>query len=274
MKKLYVLLIGLLGLSISGIAQSGKFLSIQGNVLTEDRQPIANIPVRITPLNKVAVTNEEGVFVFYSLAPGTYTLTISLLGHAPLVQSVTVEAGQTIKPVISLQTAALQLSEVVVSAAKKFAEKQSDDVARLPLKNLENPQVYTVVPKELLKEQLTTDIEKALQSAPGLNTIAASVGSGGIGLSLRMRGFSSGTNAGAVRNGLNTNFSTISDPVNLESIEVIKGPSSTLFGSTMINYGGLINRVTKKPFDFFKGEVSYTTGSWGLSRLTADVNLP
>src|SRR5690606_1492116 len=65
------------------------------------------------------------------------------------------------------------------------------------------------------------------------------------------------------------------DPANIDAIEVIKGPSGTLFGSSLISYGGLINVVTKKPYhDRFGGEVAYTLGSFGLNRVTADVNVP
>ncbi|UOQ77577.1 hypothetical protein MUN84_02450 [Hymenobacter sp. 5516J-16] len=41
------------------------------------------------------------------------------------------------------------------------------------------------------------------------------------------------------------------DAVNLEKLEVIKGPSATLYGSALTSYGGLLNRVTKKPYDRF-----------------------
>ncbi len=64
------------------------------------------------------------------------------------------------------------------------------------------------------------------------------------------------------------------DPSNIDHIEVIKGPSSTLFGSSLISYGGLINTVTKKPYQTFGGEVSYQAGSYGLNRITADLNTP
>ena len=64
------------------------------------------------------------------------------------------------------------------------------------------------------------------------------------------------------------------DPANIETIEVIKGPSGTLYGSSLISYGGLINIVTKKPYDYFGGAVTYTLGSFGMNRVAADVNAP
>src|SRR5690606_41192065 len=65
-----------------------------------------------------------------------------------------------------------------------------------------------------------------------------------------------------------------SDPVNLERLEIIKGPSSTLFGSTLISYGGLVNRVTKKPLGYQSTELSFSAGSYGLGRVTLDYNTP
>ncbi|MCH5690421.1 hypothetical protein LWM68_43025 [Niabella sp. W65] len=64
------------------------------------------------------------------------------------------------------------------------------------------------------------------------------------------------------------------DPANIERIEAIKGPSGTLFGSSLISFGGLLNIVTKKPYQSFGGELNYTFGGFGLSRISADVNTP
>jgi iron complex outermembrane receptor protein len=75
-------------------------------------------------------------------------------------------------------------------------------------------------------------------------------------------------------NGLPSLTNGTLNPANIERIEIIKGPSGTLYGSSLISYGGLINVVTKKPYNFFGGEVSYKTGSFGLNRITADINTP
>ena len=74
------------------------------------------------------------------------------------------------------------------------------------------------------------------------------------------------------RNGLTSFIQTNIDPVNTERIEVIKGPSATLFGSSVVSYGGLLNRVTKKPGENRLLEVSYLSGSWNLNRLNLDYN--
>jgi iron complex outermembrane receptor protein len=247
--------------------------SIKGTVVTVDNQNAASVNVTIPELKKSAITDENGVFVLHKIPVGIHQIEINMMGHTPIKQEIVINANETTEVSFQLQSSLRELQEVViVSGAKKFAEKKSEYVSRLPISNLENPQVYTVVPKELLQEQIAVDFKSALSTAPGLSNVTQSLGSGGVGLSLRMRGFSGASAAGSIRNGMNTNWVTISDPVNLESIEVIKGPSGTLFGSALTTYGGLINRVTKKPFEATKGEVSYTTGSWGLSRATIDFN--
>lgn len=159
--------------------------------------------------------------------------------------------------------------EVISAPARKFTRKESDQVARMPLKNLENPQAYTVVPKELISEQMAVDYNSAFKNIPGASKNVQ-------WMQGATRFFSRGFLSEAdVRNGLSLNVVTDFDPVNVERIEAIRGPAGTLFGSgSGISYGGLFNRVTKTPFETFRGEVSYSGGSWNLSRLTADVNTP
>ena len=218
----------------TALAQSATG-SIKGKITTSDDQPAVAVTVKLKRTSKGTITDDAGAFTINKVEQGRQQVEISLIGHQTITRDVIVEANRTANVNIQLQTSAAELQEVVVtSAATKFAKKQSEYAARMPLKNLENPQVYTVVPKELFQEQVSTDFRSALQTAPGLSNITQGVGSGGIGLSIRLRGFS-GTNAGgAIRNGMATNWVSLSDPVNLEAIEVIKGPSATLFGGVMV----------------------------------------
>ncbi|MEO9558806.1 MAG: TonB-dependent receptor, partial [Nonlabens ulvanivorans] len=62
------------------------------------------------------------------------------------------------------------------------------------------------------------------------------------------------------------------NPANIERIEVLKGPSATLFGNAVSSYGGLINVVTKKPYAGSGGELSFTSGSYGLNQIVGDYN--
>lgn len=162
------------------------------------------------------------------------------------------------------------LSEVTVTGnINKFGQKETPYVARLPLKNLENPQVYNVVTKELAVEQIAVDYKNLLRNVPG-----ATVSFGGVNNGITYMVMRGSWVISQIRNGMAAQLSAGIDPVNVERVEAIKGPSGTLFGSSLISFGGFTNLVTKKPFEKAAGEIGYSTGSWGLNRITVDVNTP
>ena len=165
------------------------------------------------------------------------------------------------------------LKEVIINTNKyKYKREKSTTVAKMPLNNIENPQVYNTVTSELLKEQMVTNFNDALKNVTGLTRLWESTGRGGDGAEyFSMRGFAVQP---TMINGLPGINNGSIDPANVDNIEVIKGPSGTLFGSSLISYGGLINIITKKPYSAFGGEISYNAGSYEMDRLTADINLP
>lgn len=165
-----------------------------------------------------------------------------------------------------------KLKEVEVSNKYKYKREKSTTVSKMPLNNIENPQVYNTVTSELIKEQLVTNFYDAIKNATGVTRLWESTGRGTDGAEYySMRGFAVQP---TMANGLPAVNNGKIDPINVDNIEVIKGPSATLFGSSLISYGGLINVVTKKPYSNFGGEISYNSGSYNTDRLTADINIP
>lgn len=246
---------------------NGKIISI------EDGSPLMGVNVILGNTGLQTTTDSRGEYHIESIQPKEYVVYVRGAGVSTAQKRITIESGKTLELDFELHSSIEKLSEILIVGNKvnRFSDKRSDYVARMPLSNLENPQVYSVITDELLQEQLITDVKTAIKNAPGISNVVETVGSGGIGLSVSMRGFQTGI---SMRNGLASNYKTMGDPANIQRIEVIKGPSATLFGSTLTSYGGLVNVVTKKPFDEFKGSIGYSTGSFGLSRFTADINMP
>ena len=266
----FLLAILLLLPNLSVKAQSHRPGQIKGFVTTTDGAPAQGISIKLKNTSKGTIANTNGSFEFKNLSSGSYTVEFSMLGY----ETSTAEAIITDdKPVadlsIQLDFSSRKLDEVIISSGgNRFAKKESDDVSKMPISNMENPQVYSVVSKELMKEQIVTDYNSAFKNVPGAGI--AEIRNQGRTTSIS-RGFATPQ---LVRNGVGSFTYSSVDPANLERIEVIKGPSATLFGSTLSSFGGLFNRVTKKPFDVFKGEVSFSAGSWDLNRLTLDINTP
>lgn len=243
---------------------------ISGEVHTMDGKPLSYATVKLKNTRYGNSVNSEGTYLF-SAPVGNYILLISYANYTVQELPVEVKANQTtlVEPII-VHSRANMLREVIVSDIQKnkFARKETADIARMPLANLENPQVYSVVTKELVQELGATDFNGAMSQVAGAVT---SNGVNDSGNEIFLRGFNAGV---TMRNGLPSNPRTTNEIFNIERIEVLKGPSATLFGAQVTSYGGVVNSVTKKPFESFRGEVGYTTGSWGMNRITADINTP
>jgi len=274
MKRLISFLPILIILSVTAFANPGDPVPpIKGRVLTADGQPAASVTVRVKSNGRTTLTDDDGSFTLANLPAGEYDLEISLAGFAPTTQHVTVEARRATNLSIRLQVSEQQLQEVVVTGGiNRLARRSSDDLAKMPMKNTENPQVYTTITKDLLADQLVQSVDDGLRNATGLQKMWDATGrSGDGGGYYNARGF---ILQSSLRNGVAGNVTSKIDAANLERIEVLKGPSSTLFGSTLSSYGGLINRVTKKPYDRLGGDVNFTGGNFGYSRVGADINTP
>jgi iron complex outermembrane receptor protein len=246
--------------------------NIKGAVSTNDGQPAPMVSVQIKNKNRGAVTDVKGEFSIRRLQPGSYTLQVSLLGFETTEQTVEVSANSTAEIAISLKLSNTQLEEVTIKGTQLKGKRESDYIARLPIRNLENPQVYNTVGQELMKEQVISTFDDAMRNAPGVAKLWTSTGRPGDGAGFfAMRGFAVQP---SMINGIAGLTNGSIDPANIEHIETIKGPSGTLFGSSLISFGGLINIVTKKPYEHFGGELSYTGGGFGLTRITADLNAP
>lgn len=254
----------------SANAQSNQAGIIKGIVTTIDGAPARGISVKIKNTSKGTIANTNGGFEFKNVPAGNYTVEFSMIGYETSTAETSItEENPTANLSVQLDFSSRKLDEVIItSGGNRFAKKESDDVSKMPISNMENPQVYSVVSKELMKEQIVTDYNSAFKNVPGAGI--AEVRNQGRTTSIS-RGFATPQ---LVRNGVGSFTYSSIDPANLERIEVIKGPSATLFGSTLSSFGGLFNRVTKKPFDTFKGEVSFSAGSWDLNRLTLDINTP
>jgi iron complex outermembrane receptor protein len=273
LKTLHVLFVaGFLGLILNIDAASAQISpgTIKGTVKTADGKAAEFVNIVIAETKQGASAGQTGHYTIKNITPGTYTVTASFMGLQTQTKQAVVVAGETVTINFVLVEGGKQLQEVYVQSAKhnKFLKKETEDVARLPIKNLENPQVYSVVTSELMKEQVVTSYVDGFKNIPG--TGVPLVYNNGR-TTLLSRGFTTGN---FIRNSVaGYNFNAI-DPADIEKIEAIKGPTGTLFNSSLASFGGLFNRVTKQPFETPHTEIAYQTGSFDLNRLTADVNMP
>jgi len=129
---------------------------------------------------------------------------------------------------------------------------------------LETSQSVTVIPNSVITEQLATTLGEVLT-----NDASLTAGSKQRNREVfNLRGFTLSSSNGYLRDG-HQHWSHYQQPIEiLENIEVIKGPSSILYGQS--GPGGLVNMVTKKPTAKTLFTIGADIDQEGSSRLTLD----
>ena len=153
------------------------------------------------------------------------------------------------------------IEEVII-----FSQKQPyrGDV---PLESL--PQQVQVISGDMLNQLGKVNFQNALDMAGG---VARQNGFGGLWDSFAIRGFAGDENlpSGYLINGFSggRGYSGNRDTSNIETIEILKGPGSALYGRG--EPGGTINVVTKKPQFEREGYVKASVGNYSTRRVEAD----
>ena len=160
------------------------------------------------------------------------------------------------------------LDKVDVTATTSSYDAQSTAIGKTQQSVHDIPQTVNVINRELLQAQGATSFADALRNVPGI-TIGGAEG-GQIGNNINLRGFTARTDI--YLDGFRDRGQYYRDTFDLEQIEVLKGPSSMLFGRG--STGGVINQVTKQPILHELDEVIATVGSDDRYRVSADLNHP
>jgi len=168
------------------------------------------------------------------------------------------------------EPAAQQLDKIAVGADE---ESYKTDVASSPKYTQplrDTPQTITVIPSSVIKQQAATTLRDVLRNSPGI-TFQAGEGGGGLpgDQNFSMRGFSSRNSL--FIDGVRDSGPYARDSFNLESVEVVKGPTGAIAGRSASS--GAINQVTKTPHAGDSQDYSLAFGSDQYKRVTADTNL-
>ena len=131
-----ILLIIALASTFLAQAQSGN---LRGKVTDQNNNPLGNVNIAVSNTSLGTNTDYSGVYEISGLAPGSYTLTFSMVGFGTQNKTVSVYADQTTNvQTITLVERQEQLNEVVVEGnqVNKFSRKASVYVSKMPLKDI------------------------------------------------------------------------------------------------------------------------------------------
>ena len=165
------------------------------------------------------------------------------------------------------------LPELMIKQFKEssYGKEEASSATRIPAPIQDVPRSIGIVTRNVIEDQKAFRIDEAIRNVSG--TFMSSTQGGQAG-EFMIRGFSSTLNV--FKNGFRDDSTyggrTQRDTANIESIEVVKGPPSYLYGRS--DPGGVINQITKAPLGhrYFSGEMIF--GSYGLYRPTIDIGGP
>jgi catecholate siderophore receptor len=132
----------------------------------------------------------------------------------------------------------------------------------------DTPQSIDAVPRQLLNDQGVNTMRDALRNVTGISLAAGEASQQGDNLTLR--GFSARSDI--YSDGMRDFGSYYRDPFYLEDIQVLKGPSSILFGRG--STGGVVEQDSKQPTLSRFADASFAFGTDATKRATLDVNQP
>lgn len=241
-------------LTLSAQAQNAGIL--HGKVLLESNgAPLHKASVLIVETGEVAVSDDQGIYTFDSLAPGVYTVvaySASLRSETELVE---VTAGGTVERDFQVRVPVLK-QEIVVTA------KGSQETA------FQSVQSVHSLDNIDLSERMATSLGDVLDGEPGV-----AKRSFGPGTSRPVvRGFDGdrvlvmqdGLRLGSLGSQSGDHGEPI-DPSSVDRVEVLRGPATLLYGSNAV--GGVVNAVTglydvrKQPHDGTRAQISSAAGS-------------
>lgn len=222
MKK-YIFLILLMGFTIVGFAQN----SISGTIKNQNNEPVSNVEISISDANIQTKSNEKGQFEIKNLPIGKWTLIFKKENFE--IKSEQIAIGNQEQKILDiiLEEEQHRIDEILVSSV--FNKTQNENVVKIDHINLKQIQNAGAI-----------NLSDALATNPGVSVVSTGVSIGKPvirGLSgnrvltyaqgIRLENQQFGEEHGL---GLNSNGQ--------ESVEIIKGPASLLYGSDAM--GGVL----------------------------------
>lgn len=202
--------------------------------------PVSKALIVFQPSGKSTFSTDNGSFSFSEIPIGSYSITITNAAFKEHVEQINI--GKLQKPIHIKMETAIDLEEVNVAGRK---------VKNTP-ENLINAQYsampVTIIDRKTIELMGSRRLDEVLKEQTGI-AIVNNIGGGARSVGVQMQGFGSEYILVLIdgqpmvgRNNGNFDLSRISVS-NIERIEIIKGASSSLYGSEAL--GGTINIITR-----------------------------
>ena len=211
-----------IGLSLFAHAQQ----KISGIITNTQNEPLFNVEVYIEDLHKGTSTNEEGYYQLQNLPNTPIKITVAFIGFTTETKIISLQNKETTLS-FSLEEAVFKMDEIIVSTA--FNKLQSQNVMKVEHESIKS-----------LQQKGTSTLIEGLATIPGVSQVSTGTS---IGKPV-IRGLS-GNRVLVYSQGVRIENQQFGDEhglglndAGIQSVEVIKGPASLLYGSDAL--GGVL----------------------------------
>ncbi len=239
--KFIVRLVFTLAMSFGAAAQESES-KITGSVKDEDGAVVSGVTVLLVLPNqavaRAAVTDADGKFTLDKIAPARYQIVVERTGFVTYRQAVQITPGDTKDLSIVLALNPVSALVTITAEAGQIASTRDVDTA------------VNVISERKILERAAEVVAQVVDEEPGVNLQRTSPSLSAVfvrGLTGRnVAVFVDGVRytTSAQRGGVGTFFSLI-EPSSLETVEILRGPNSSQYGSDV--HGGVVNFISQAP---------------------------
>lgn len=244
-------------IQLAGIISAQDTLSagtLKGRITdAKTREGLGGVSIYVD--GKGAAVSDTGGNYKIQVPSGSHAVEFKFIGYSTVIHKVSIRENETMALNLSLTVEATELGTIVISAGK-FEQKLEEVTVSMD-----------VIKPALIENKNTTNMEDLMQQCPGVNILDGQANiRGGSGFS-----YGAGTRVLVLVDDLPILTADAGDvkwnfiPIeNIEQVEVIKGASSALFGSSALN--GVINFRTSYPKDSARTSVNFSSGFYDRPR--------
>ncbi|MFC6646034.1 TonB-dependent siderophore receptor [Granulicella cerasi] len=227
--------------------------------------PRASVTVRCGAYTVSVVADASGAATLRT-KPGQYNVSISAAGFTTLNQPLNLPATNA-KLALNVGSST---DMVNVTADATFVPYSTNTGSKTDTPIAEMPVTINMVSQHELEVRNPSTLNEALHYTPGMQT--DEYGTEPRFDWMKIRGFTADA-VGVFRDNMRWNsLAGKMDPYEIETIEVVKGPSSVLYGQAPP--GGLVNFTTKRPATETRREIQAQFGAYDRRQIAIDLTGP
>lgn len=244
---------------------------VRGTVTDEaSGEALVGADVLINGTDLGAACDEDGNFLIFDVPTGSYKVEAQYVGYRSQTLDVEVSADEEVSADFVLKIDPLKTKEIVVTVPK-YVSLGGRSASKTDRPLIETPQAVTIISRDQIDLLSWNSLQEAVRYTAGV--VGENYGPDERYDWLTLRGFYPVQYIDGLQAPIGSVTNVGTDLYGFGTIEILKGPSSALYGLTPP--GGIVNMTSRRPEKQFGGELGvFQYGSHDHKQISADFTGP